>query len=125
MKQIQPISIWDKGQNKQADILNAFGARLTLGVSATFDYTLSNEQEQLAKGELTMSGEDYQLWDADTFAWNWIAAQLNLTIIGDYVKPEPIVVEELAQNEPESEPIEEEEVVTESPVEPIDSESEV
>jgi len=93
MKQITPISIWDKGQNKQADILNAFGARLTLGVSATFDYTLSNEQEQLAKGELTLEGDDYQLWDADTFAWDWIAAQLNLTITGDYVPPvvEPIV----------------------------------
>ena len=90
MKQIQPISIWDAGQQKQADILNAFGAKLTLGVSATFDYTLSNEQEQLAKGQLTLEGDDYQQWDVDDFAWDWIASQLNLTIVGDYIKPEPV-----------------------------------
>ena len=107
MKQIEPISTWDAGQNKQADILNAFGTILILGKSAEFYYTISNETEQLASGKLKLEGEDYQLWDADTFAWDWIAAQLNLTIIGDYVKPEPIVVEELAQVEPESEPIEE------------------
>jgi hypothetical protein len=87
MKQITSISIWDSGQNKQANILNAFATNVTLGVSATFYYTISNEQEQLAQGNLTMSGEDYQEWDADVFAWNWIAEQLNLTIIGDYVPP--------------------------------------
>jgi hypothetical protein len=87
MKQITPISIWDKGQNKKADILNAFAVNVTLGLSATFYYTISNEQEQLANGNLTIEGADYQLWDADTFAWDWIAAQLNLTIVGDYVNP--------------------------------------
>ncbi len=102
MKQIQPISIWDAGQNKQADILNAFGTDVKLGVSAEFYYTISNENEQLAQGKLKLEGDDYQLWDADTFAWDWIASQLNLTIKGDYVPP---VVEELAQVEPESEPI--------------------
>ena len=95
MKQIQPISIWDKGKNKEADILNAFGDRLNLGLSATFYYTISNEQEQLASGHLTLEGDDYQQWDADVFAWDWIAEQLNLTIVGDYVPPvvEPIVEE--------------------------------
>jgi len=88
MKQIQPIQIWDKGQNKEANILNAYAVNVTLGTSATFYYTLSNEAEQLAQGNLTMSGEDYQEWNADEFAWDWIAAQLNLTIVGDYVKPE-------------------------------------
>lgn len=90
MKQITPISIWDAGQNKQADILNAFAVNVTLGVSATFYYTISNETEQLTQGNLTMSGEDYQEWNTDIFAWEWISGQLNLTIIGDYVKPEPI-----------------------------------
>lgn len=103
MKQIQPISIWDKGQTKQAHILNAFGDRLNLGLSATFYYTISNEQEQLASGNLTLEGEDYQLWDADTFAWDWIAEQLNLTIIGDYVPPviEEIVEEVITETQPE------------------------
>jgi hypothetical protein len=100
MKQIESIQIWDKGQNKEADILNAYAVNVTLGTSATFYYTLSNESEQLAQGNLTMSGDDYQEWNADDFAWGWIASQLNLTIIGDYVKPEV---------EPEVEPITEEE----------------
>ncbi len=98
MKQIQPISIWDKGKNKQADILNAFAVNVTLGVSATFYYTISNEQEQLASGNLTLEGEDYQLWDADIFAWDWIAEQLNLTIIGDYVPP--VVEEVMTETQP-------------------------
>jgi hypothetical protein len=101
MKQIKPISIWDKGQNKQADILNAFAVNVNLGLSATFYYTISNEQEQLASGNLTIEGADYQLWDADTFAWDWIAEQLNLTIIGDYVPP--VVKVEVEQPEPDTE----------------------
>jgi hypothetical protein len=100
MKNIQPISIWDKGQNKQGHILNAFGTIVTLGKSAEFYFTISNEEEQLAQGKLTLEGDDYQLWDADTFAWDWIAEQLNLTIIGDYVPP--VVEEEVEQLEPDT-----------------------
>ena len=88
MKTITPIYIWHNGQNKQAHILNAFAVNVTLGISATFYYTISNEQEQLASGNLTLEGDDYQQWDADEFAWGWIAEKLNLTIIGDYAKPE-------------------------------------
>jgi hypothetical protein len=108
MKQIQPISTWDKGQNKQADILNAFAVNVTLGLSATFYYTISNEQEQLASGNLTLQGDDYQLWEGDVFAWDWIAEQLNLTIIGDYVPPvvEPIEEVVVEPTEPEAEPTE-------------------
>jgi hypothetical protein len=101
MKKIQPIQIWDKGQNKEANILNAYAVNVTLGTSATFYYTLSNESEQLAQGNLTMSVEDYQEWDADGFAWDWIAAQLNLTIVGDYVKPEVEEAEAITEEETE------------------------
>jgi len=87
MKTITPIFIWDAGQNKQADILNAFAVNVTLGKSAEFYYTISNETEQLAFGNLTLEGADYQQWDEDVFAWGWIAEKLNLTIIGDYVPP--------------------------------------
>ena len=107
MKTIEPISIWDAGQNKEANILNAFAVNVTLDTSATFYYTLSNEQEQLTQGNLTMSGEAYAEWsNNDDYAWEWIAGQLNFTIIGDYV---PTVVEPIsevaAQTETESEPI--------------------
>jgi hypothetical protein len=38
-----------------------------------------------------MTGEAYQEWNQDEFAWEWVAEQLNLTITGDYVAPEPEV----------------------------------
>jgi hypothetical protein len=41
----------------------------------------------VAQGYLTMEGEAYQDWTVDSYAWDWVAAQLNLTIIGDYIPP--------------------------------------
>ena len=93
MKTIESISIWDAGQNKQATILNAYVVHLQLNQSATFYYQLlSAEKETLAQGNLTMDGDAYQDWQQDEFAWDWVASQLNLTIVGDWVEPiEPIV----------------------------------
>ena len=96
MKTIQPVSIWDNGQNLQAKILNTYAVNVTLGTSATFYYCLSLEQEdgnvgiQVAQGNLNMTGEAYTQWEVDAYAWDWVAAQLNLTITGDYVPPVPI-----------------------------------
>jgi hypothetical protein len=105
MKQIEPVSIWDNGQNLEAKILNAYAVNVTLGTSATFYYSLMTENEdgtqgvQLAQGNLNMTGEAYAQWEVDSYAWDWVAAQLNLTITGDYVPPQP---------EPTPEPIVEE-----------------
>ena len=109
MKKITPISIWDNGKVQQATILNAYVINDNLINSATFYYTLLSEgMQQLAQGNLTMQGQDYDDWQTNDYAYDWVAAQLNLTIVGDYVKPEPIEVEESTQVEPESEPIESE-----------------
>ena len=95
MKTIQPVSIWDNGQNLEAKILNAYAVNVSLGVSATFYYLLMAENEdgsqgiQLRNGNLNMTGEAYAQWEVDSYAWDWIAAQLNLTITGDYVPPVP------------------------------------
>jgi hypothetical protein len=115
MKTIQPVSIWDNGQTLEAKILNAYAVNVTLGTSATFYYSLMTELEdgnigvQVAQGNLTMTGEAYAQWTVDSYAWDWVASQLNLTIIGDYVAPvipEPTL-------EPKPEPIIEEAIVTE------------
>lgn len=105
MKTIQAVSIWDNGQVKEAKILNAYGINTTLGVEATFYYSLMSENvdgsqgSQVAQGNLTMSGQDYQDWgNSDEYAWDWVASQLNLVIIGEYVPPAP-VVEEVPQIE--------------------------
>ena len=82
MKTIQPVTVWIDGQNKQATILNAFAVNVTLNTSAKFVYQLIVEGEGVvATGNLTMEGEDYQGWDQDIFAWDWIANQLNLIIV--------------------------------------------
>jgi hypothetical protein len=108
MKKIEAVSIWDNGTVQQATILNAYAVNVSLNTSATFYYSLLSKTEegnvstQLAQGNLTMSGEDYSQWDADTFAWDWIAEQLNLVITGEYVppvlsEPTPIVEEVIVE----------------------------
>ncbi len=95
MKTIEPVSIWDNGQVKEAKILNAYAVNVTLGSSATFYYSLSAENEdqtigsQVAQGNLSMTGDAYAQWSVDAYAWDWVAQQLNLTITGDYIPPVP------------------------------------
>ena len=107
MKQIQSIPMWDNGQTKEAVILNAYAVNVTLGQSAMFYYALLDANKtQLAQGNLTMSGDAYEQWEIDSYAWNWAAQQLNLTIEGDWVEPvvEPViedVVEPLSEEETE------------------------
>jgi len=102
MKNIQPISIWDNGTNQEACILNAYCINDNLSTSASFYYSLlSDSLQQLAQGNLSMSGEDYDAWQTNDYAYDWVATQLNLTITGDYV---PLVVEPIAEVTPEPEP---------------------
>ena len=99
MKQIEPIQIWDNGKTQNAEILNAYAVNVTLGVSATFYYSLMSESKlTLATGNLTMGGEAYLEWsNNDDYAWEFIAKELNLVIVGDFVEPiiEPTVKESL------------------------------
>jgi hypothetical protein len=92
MKQITPISIWDNGTVQEATVLNTYAINVQLNNSATFWWGLystldGNIANQLSQGNLTMSGEAYAEWQEDSYAWDWVAGQLNLTIIGDYVPP--------------------------------------
>lgn len=94
MKQISPVTSWINGQSVQATILNAYAINVALGVSATFYYNLvDGNMAPVAQGNLVMTGEAYAQWTVDQYAWDWIAQQLNLTIIGDYVPP----VQEVAE----------------------------
>lgn len=95
MKTIESILIWDNGSLKEATILNAFAMNVSLGTSATFYYTLLSENinnfttNQLVSGNLIMTGDAYAQWTVDSYAWDWVAQQLNLTITGDYIPPVP------------------------------------
>jgi hypothetical protein len=88
MKTIQPISIWQNGENVEATILNAYVVNDNLSNSATFYYSLLNDNlNSLNQGNLTMTGDDYLKYETNLYAYDWVAAQLKLTITGDYVPP--------------------------------------
>jgi hypothetical protein len=82
MKQIQPISIWQNGQTKEATVLNAYVVSDNLIDTATFYYSLlTDNNEQLSEGNLTMSDEDYTGFVSNDYAYNWIAKELKLQIL--------------------------------------------
>ena len=100
MKTIQEVQIWDNGIVKIAKVLNAFAVNVSLNQSATFYYELlplddkGNTSGRIAYGNVFMPTEQYLQWDQDEFAWDFVASALNLVITGDYVAPQPLVVEE-------------------------------
>lgn len=93
MKQIQPVTIWSNGQEVQANGLNAYVISDNLSNQAVFYYAVGNIVYNLApaapplnvisSGQLTMTGQDYIDYQTNQYAWDWVASQLNLTIIGD------------------------------------------
>ena len=111
MKTIEAVSIWDNGTVQEAKVLNAYAINVSLNTSATFYYQLLSETtegvvgNQLAQGNLTMTGEAYADWTVDNYAWDWVAEQLNLVITGEYVPPVP------PEPTPEPTPIVEEVIV--------------
>ena len=91
MKTIQSVNVWNNGQMKSATKFNMNSILDNLETSATFFYELlqvnvdaeGNEStEQVAQGNLSMVGAEYQNWDdSNDGAYTWGASQLGLTII--------------------------------------------
>ena len=80
---INPVQIWYNGQLKEATILLA-SINDNLKNSALVYYSLlTDDREQLSSGNLNMTGEAYDGWETTEYAYNWIATQLNLTIVGN------------------------------------------
>jgi len=85
MKQINPVAMWVNGSNMNAIFINLYSINDNLENSATFYYALlSAENKSLAAGNLTISGEDYEVWgakeDVNLAAFDWACAKLNLTL---------------------------------------------
>jgi hypothetical protein len=88
MKAIQPVSIWANGVNSQATQLSLTIINDNLDTSATLYYQLLTEDGiQLAQGNLTIDGEEYQAWgessDINNEAYVIAANKLSLTLIQD------------------------------------------
>jgi hypothetical protein len=92
MKNIQPIQIWKNGALKTASILDAIIINDNMSSSCTFYWmlkeadTITEDQtitgENLADGNVTMSGNVYELWKGgNDYAYNYIAKQINVQII--------------------------------------------
>ena len=91
MKTIQSVNVWQNGQMKSATKFDLNIVYDNLESSATFYYQLfevitdaeGNEStNQVAQGNLTMDGQEYQDWDdSNDSAYIWGADQLSLTII--------------------------------------------
>jgi hypothetical protein len=94
MKTIQSVNVWNNGQMKSATKFNMNSIFDNLEDSASFFYELLvvnvdkegiETTEQVAQGNLSMTGDKYAEWDtsvdANEFAYIWGANQLSLTII--------------------------------------------
>jgi|688.fasta_scaffold987017_2 hypothetical protein len=93
MVNIQPVSVWKDGQGFQASVLNAVITNDDMKSFARFHYELKTEDSQdeqgnivngkvLAEGDISMSSDDYAIWDnSNDSAYEYIADKLNLTII--------------------------------------------
>jgi hypothetical protein len=80
---IQPVSIWNNGQSKEASELDARIIYDDLATSCTFYYELKegNGGLTLSVGNVAMDGQDYIDWDnSNEEAYVYIAGKLNLTI---------------------------------------------
>lgn len=82
MVTISPIQIWEDGITINATKLSVICINDDLKSSATFLYSLlDSNMKQLKKGNLIMSGLDYDNWTTNEYAYNWVANKINLTII--------------------------------------------
>ena len=106
MNTIQPVQSWVNGKAAEATILNVYAIQDDLTTSATFWYGLFDiSMQNIANGNLIMSGSDYIAYETNQYAWDWIASSLNLTITGEYVPPAPVVESTPIVAEPIVEPI--------------------
>ncbi len=84
---IQPITIWVNGQSKVVNYIIAKSILDDLSTEAIFYYTLTNDTENqvIADGNVTMTGQDYIDWDASSdinyAAYQYICQQLNLILV--------------------------------------------
>lgn len=102
MKTIQPITAWYNGQEVQGSVLSAICSNDNLLNAATFQYQIMqvvinpvptpmpSYLQAIVQGYLTMTGDAYEAWDTNDYAYDWIAEQLNLTITGEYIPPTPV-----------------------------------
>ena len=82
---IQPVQIWSNGQTLAGNNIEAYQI-YNNGVSESkFYYQIQKDTQSLVNGNISIVGNDYDLWMANNFETEWaltyICQQLNLTPI--------------------------------------------
>jgi hypothetical protein len=96
-KQISPVNVWVNGESKVAEYFQVTGINDNYESSATNYWALFTKVvdaegvesmgEQVAQGNSVIQGQDYTDWgdqpamQINAWIYNWVAEQLNLTII--------------------------------------------
>ena len=86
MIKIKQFKIWINGKLTPVDYLYILCNSDNLKDTAIFYYALHNEitgeiGNLIANGNLTMTGTDYESFDSNEYAVNWVASQLKITIL--------------------------------------------
>lgn len=92
--EIQPVTIWQNGQEQTGNWIDASIVSDNLSNSAQFYWQISNittdserqeTKQSLSQGNTTISGADYTSWgqsaDINLAAYEYICTKLNLTLI--------------------------------------------
>ena len=96
-KKISPVNVWVNGTSKEAQYLQVTGINDNYESSATNYWQMftmnvdadgvESMGEAVAQGNLTIQGAEYVAWgdqpamQVNAWIYNWVAEQLNLTII--------------------------------------------
>jgi len=96
-KQIAPVNVWVNGKSKEAQYLQVTGINDNYESSATNYWQMftmnvdadgvESVGEAVAQGNCTIHGQDYIDWGnqpamvINEWIYNWVASQLNLTIL--------------------------------------------
>jgi len=82
---IQPIQIWSNGQTLAGNNLEVYSIYDNLLSESKFYYQIQKDTQSLIDGNISIVGNDYDLWMLNNFATDWaltyICQQLNLTPI--------------------------------------------
>jgi hypothetical protein len=95
-KTITPITTWYNGAEVAASVFYLQCTGDNLSNQATFNYSLYTLNESgylqftVSQGYITMSGEDYEGWQTNEYAFEWAATNLHITVTGDYTPPVPV-----------------------------------
>jgi hypothetical protein len=82
---IEPVQIWSNGQTIAGNNLEAYSIYDNLTSESKFYYQVQKDFECLISGNISIVGNDYDLWMANNFsteyALTYICQKLNLTPI--------------------------------------------